>query len=107
MDMVSRFLILLRFMGRCAGRVAFARAAPLYFGIAIAASIIFSPLGMRAAEVTHMFAAFRGFRLGLLGFWLIATTPAASALLCEPTVFILRSLPVARWQFFLAQGFLL
>lgn len=105
--MSRRFLDLFRIVSATAGRAAFARAAPLYFAILSAASIIFSPMGMRAADVVHFCDRSPTFRLIFLGLWLLATTPAARAVLCEPSLFFLRSLPVGRPQLFAAQGALL
>lgn len=105
--MSRRFLDLLCIVFATAGRAAFARAAPLYFAILAAASVIFSPMGMRAADVVHFCEGSPGFRLVFLGLWLLATTPAARALLCEPSLFFLRSLPVTRLQLFAAHGALL
>lgn len=105
--MLRRFLDLFRVALATAGRAAFARAAPLYFAILCAASIIFSPMGMRAADVLHFYNGSLIFRLIFLGMWLLATTPAARAVLCEPSLFFLRSLPIRRLQFFAVQGILL
>lgn len=105
--MLRQFLSLFRVIAGSAGRTAFQRAAPLYFAILLAAAVIFSPKGMRAADVMEISARSLAFRLCLFGLWLMAATPAARAVLCEPALFFLRSLPVPRWHFFVGQGLLL
>lgn len=103
----SRLAALFALVAHTAGRRAVQRAAPLYFAILVAASIIFSPVGMRAADVTKMAADSRGFRVALWGLWLLASAPAARTLLGEPSLGFLRSLPVPRWQIVLPQAVLL
>lgn len=106
-SMLRRFLALFRVVAGSAGRSAFQRAAPLYFAIVVVASILFSPQGMRAQDVITLGGRSLAFRLTLLGLWLLAATPAARAVLHEPALLILRSLPVPRWHFHLSQGMLL
>lgn len=105
--MLRRFFALFRVVAGSAGRSAFQRAAPLYFAIVVTASVLFSPQGMRAQDVLTLGARSLVFRLTLLGLWLLAATPAARAVLHEPALLFLRSLPVPRWHFYLAQGLLL
>lgn len=101
------FLSLFRVVLRTAGRAAFQRAGLLYLAILIAAAIIFSGNGMSASDVTEYAANAPMFRLCLWSLWLIATTPAARAVLCEPSLFVLRALPIPRLHFCIAHGFLL
>ncbi len=107
MRAASRFLQLLRIVIFCAGRAAYQRAGVFYLGIFVAAAIIFSPQGLRAATVTEYAARHISFRLILWALWLLATTPAARAVLAEPSLLGLRSLPVPRWQFLFAYAILL
>ena len=103
----SPFWALLRVVARQAGRAAVQRTAPFYFGLLIVATIIFSPVGMDAADVARWAAQSRPFRLCLWSLWLIGTTPASQAIWSEPALFFLRSLPVPRLYFYAAQGLLL
>jgi hypothetical protein len=83
-----------------AGRAALQRALPLYVGIGIAAAIGFEGNGMRPATLTRQADAHAPFRIALWGVWLLVSTPAARAVLCTPSSFFLRTLPVARARFF-------
>ncbi len=102
--MARRLASLLQIVFRTAGRAAFARAAPLYLGIAIVAGILFAPNAMMASDVTELAESSRTFRLVLWLCWLLASTPAARAVLCEPTLTTLRSLPIARLAWYVALG---
>ncbi len=105
--MWSRYHSFLFVVVRIAGRAAFQRAALLYLAIAIAAGIIFSGNGMSASDVTEFSDGSPLFRMILWSLWLIATTPAARAVLCEPSLFVLRALPVPRLLFCLGYALLL
>lgn len=105
--MVRRFVALLGLLFWTAGRAAFARAALLYLTVGIVAMIVFGRNAMTAADVTELAEAGRVFRIMLWSVWLLATTPAARAVLCEPSLFYWRSLPIPRLHFYLAQGLLL
>ena len=54
-----------------------------------------------------MAAENRSLRLCLWGLWLLCSAPAARALITEPRLYFLRSLPVPRWQLVLPQAFFL
>lgn len=105
--MLRRFLLLLHVVIRTAGRAAFQRAAPLYLAIGIVAAIVFSGNGMSASDVTTFAEDSIPFRAALWLLWLSATMPAARAVLCEPSLFLLRSLPIPRTHFYVAHGLLL
>lgn len=105
--MARRFASLVQIVFRTAGRSAFARSAPLYLGIAIVSAIVFAPNAMMASDVTDLAEKSRTFRAVLWLFWLLASTPAARAVLCDPTLLTLRSLPISRAEWYFALGLLL
>lgn len=105
--MLLRLLLLFRVMIRTAGRAAFQRAALLYLGIGIACAVLFSGNGMSAADVTEVAASSTLFRLLLWMVWLLIATPAAHAVMSEPSLFLLRALPIPRAHFVLMHGLLL
>ena len=88
---------------RTAGRAAFARARFLYLAIAMVSMIVFAPNAMMASDVTDLAQSSIGFRIVLWSVWLLAATPAARAVLCEPSLFWWRSLPIPRLFFYVAQ----
>jgi hypothetical protein len=77
-----------------AGLPAAARAAPLYFGVLVVATILFGgPNAMRAADATHAFAASRPLRMLFWVAWIAAAAPAARILIQTPSTYYLRTLP--------------
>lgn len=78
--------------------------APLYFGLFVIGSVLFAPNALRAVDVTSAAIASPVIALGLLGAWLLVTMPAARAAIELPSTFLLRALPVPRWQFLLVSG---
>lgn len=105
--MLRRLFLLLRVMLKTAGRAAFQRAALLYLGIGIASAVLFSGNGMSASDVTELTATSPLFRIVLWMVWLLLSTPAAHAVMSEPSLFVLRALPIARLHFVLLHGLLL
>lgn len=105
--MAHRFFALFVLVLRTAGRAAFARAALLYLAIAMVSMIVFAPNAMMASDVTDLAQSSIGFRIVLWSVWLLAATPAARAVLCEPSLFWWRSLPIPRLFFYVAQGLVL
>lgn len=101
----TRALILA--VGVTAGRTAFRRTAPFYFAVAIVAGLAFGGNGMNAADLTALMRRSLGLRLSLWGLWLAGSLPAAHAILTEPRLFFLRSLPVARWRVLAVHALLL
>jgi hypothetical protein len=94
-------------MIRTAGRAAFQRAALLYLGIGIACAVLFAGNGMSAVDVTEVAASSTLFRVLLWSVWLLIATPAAHAVMSEPSLFLLRALPIPRAHFVLMHGLLL
>jgi len=92
------FAAVVRVLGATAGRSAFVRGAPLYFGIALGAAVLFGGNGMNAATVTDLATRSLPFRLSLFLAWTLVTLPVARILLTTPSTFLLRALPVPRWQ---------
>jgi hypothetical protein len=105
--MRSAFAPLARALVATAGRAALQRALPLYLGLGIAAAIVFEGNGMRPATLTREADVHPMFRVALWGVWLLVSTPAARAILCTPSSFFLRALPVSRPRFFAIQGAML
>jgi hypothetical protein len=89
---------LVRVLGATAGRAAVQRALPLYLGLFLVASVLFEGNGVRPADVVAAAEQSRVVRLELYGAWTIVSVPALRALLCTPSTFFLRTLPVARWR---------
>ncbi|MBL9006918.1 MAG: hypothetical protein JNJ46_21865 [Myxococcales bacterium] len=85
-------------VGVTAGRAAFRRAAPFYFAVAIACGLAFGGNGMDAADLTALLRRSTPLRLSFWGLWLVGSLPAAQAILGEPRLFFLRTLPVSRAQ---------
>jgi hypothetical protein len=94
----SRLAALLFAVGATAGRAAFRRTAPFYFAVLIACGLAFGGNGMDAAFLTALMRRSTPLRLSLWGLWLVGSLPAAQAILTEPRLFFLRSLPVSRAQ---------
>lgn len=90
-----------------AGRGAFRRSAPFYFAVLIAAGIAFGGQGMDAADLTGLMRRSLILRCSLWGLWLVGSGPATQALLGEPRLFFLRSLPVSRGRVLAAHALLL
>lgn len=88
----------MRIVGVTAGRTAFRRTAPFYFAVAIVAGLAFGGNGMDAADLTALMRRSAAVRLSLWSLWLLGSAPAAHAILTEPRLFLLRSVPVPRWQ---------
>jgi hypothetical protein len=73
---------------------------PLYFGLALVASILFGgPNALSSKSVTTAMAASPPLALGLFSAWILLTLPIARAALDVPQTFFLRAMPVPRWQF--------
>ncbi len=100
-------LVLARPVGACAVRAAALRTGMLYVGVALVASLLFGPQGMRAADAVVIVGASRPIWLAIWATWLVAATPVAHALLEVPATYALRSLPLPRWYFWLIHGALL
>lgn len=98
---------LLRALAVTAGRGAFRRSAPFYFAVLIAAGIAFGGNGMDAADLTGLMRRSASVRIPLWGLWLVGSGPAVLALLTEPRLLFLRSLPVPRWRVLAAHALLL
>jgi hypothetical protein len=90
-----------------AGRAALQRALPLYMGIGMVAAILFEGNGMRPATLVRLSDSHAPFRTAFWAVWLLVSTPAARAVLCTPSSFFLRALPVPRARFLAIQGALL
>ncbi|MBI4950611.1 MAG: hypothetical protein HY908_01125, partial [Myxococcales bacterium] len=99
-----RFWSLARALTTVSAAAAFRRAAPLYFGIGIAAAVLFAGNGLDAATVVALAERSWPVRLGLWASWLVALTPLAHTLLEDPATRWLRSLPVPRSHFWLVCG---
>lgn len=93
-----RLVALAWILVRTAAAAAAARALPLFCGIGIACTVLFSPQGMDARDVTAVASESLLVRLLLWAAWLLAATPVASALFSAPAAAFLRSLPVPRWE---------
>ncbi len=85
-----------RVLTRTAGLPALLRAVPAYAALAIAASILFSPNGMRAVDLLRVVASSPAVAVALWGGWILLTAPAARVLFESPETFFLRALPVPR-----------
>jgi hypothetical protein len=79
---------------REAGVPAAVRAAPLYFGVLIVATVLFGGAhAMRAADAVRALAESRPLRLLFWVAWIAAATPAARILFQTPSTYYLRTLP--------------
>lgn len=89
----------------CSGALpALRRAAALYSGLLLAASVIFQPYGLSAAQVVNLTRASMPARLLLWGGWILLTAPVARLVLLAPQTRLLRALPLPLWLFALVQG---
>jgi hypothetical protein len=95
---------LARILTRTAGLPALLRAVPAYAALAIAASILFSPNGMRAVDLLHVVATSPATAAFLWSGWLVLTAPAARVLFETPETFFLRALPVPPWHFWVVHA---
>jgi hypothetical protein len=95
---------LVRVLGATAGRSAVQRALPLYLGLLLVGSVLFEGSGVRPADVVAAAEHSRATRLEMYGVWTIVSLPALRGLLCTPSTFFLRTLPVARWRLLSIQG---
>jgi hypothetical protein len=77
---------------------------PAYVALAIASSVLFSPDGMRAADLLHVVATSPATAAFLWSGWLVLTMPAARVLFETPETFFLRALPVPPWHFWLVHA---
>jgi hypothetical protein len=98
------FGALFRVLSKTAGPAAFQRAAPLYSGVGVVAGILFGGNGMDAADMTRLAAQVPALRIFLWVGWLLITLPAAQALFCTPSTFLLRAFPVPRRHFLLVHA---
>ena len=89
---------------RAVGPDALARALPLFASVGIAASVVFSPNGLRAAELVASMRTSVWVRVAIWAGWLLVSAPIARVLLAHPAALFLRSLPVPRWQLALVHG---
>jgi len=88
---------LIHILARTAGAAAATRAIPLFGGMGIVTSVLFSPNGMRARDVTALAAEVFVIRAALWAAWIVAVVPLARSLFCAPGTSFLRSLPVSRY----------
>jgi hypothetical protein len=93
-----------RVLTRTAGLPALLRAVPAYAVLALAASILFSPNGMRAVDLLRLVASSPATAASLWSGWILLTVPAARALFETSETFFLRSLPVPPWHFWLVHA---
>jgi hypothetical protein len=84
-------------LARTSGREALAVGLTPYLGILIIASVVFGGNGMHARDLTAFARTSLGFRLSLLGAWLLLSLPAARAILAARSAFYLRCMPVPAW----------
>jgi hypothetical protein len=84
-------------LARTVGREALAAGLTPYLALLILASVIFGGNGMHARDITGFARTSPGFRLALLGAWLLISMPAARAILAARSAFYLRCLPVPAW----------
>ncbi|MEY2931370.1 MAG: hypothetical protein RL033_2119 [Pseudomonadota bacterium] len=100
---------LVRILCATAGRSATQRALPLYLGVLIVASVLMEGSGVRPTDVVDDLLHSRRDCALAYGVWTIVSVPAIRALLTAPSSFVLRTLPVPRWQVLglLAVGLLL
>jgi hypothetical protein len=84
-------------LARTAGAEARAVALTPYLALMIFSSVIFGGNGMHAHDITSFARTSLGFRLALLGAWLLISTPAARAILASRSAFYLRCMPVPAW----------
>ncbi|MCC6558842.1 MAG: hypothetical protein IT372_38410 [Polyangiaceae bacterium] len=103
-SILSQLAALARVLSALALRRAAPVAAPLYFGLFLVGSVLFGPSGLRAADVTRAAIGSPPVAVALFAAWLLFTAPAARAVLDRPSTFLLRALPVPRWQFVLVTG---
>lgn len=94
----ARAFALLRVLTSAAVRSAAPVGAPLYFGVAVVASILFGPNALTAKSVTTAMDGSPALALGLFGAWILLALPIARAAIDVPQTFFLRALPVPRWQ---------
>jgi hypothetical protein len=93
-----------RILTQTAGLPALLRAVPAYAALAIIASILFSPNGMRAVDLLHVVAASPATAALLWGGWIVLIAPSARVLFETPETFFLRALPVPPWHFWLVHA---
>jgi hypothetical protein len=95
---VRHLVAVLQAVARTSGLGAARRALPLYLGLVLGGGVIFGGNGMRAADVTAMAERSPRFRVVLVLIWLLATTPAARALIFAREALLLRTLPIPAAQ---------
>lgn len=93
-----------RLLTRTAGLPALLRAVPAYVALAITASVLFSPDGMRAVDLIHVVGTSPATAAFLWCGWIVLTAPAARAIFETPETFFLRALPVPPWHFWLVHA---
>jgi hypothetical protein len=81
-------------LARTAGAEALAVGLTAYLGLMIVAAVIFGGNGVRPHDVTHFARRSLGFRVSLLGAWLLISMPAARAILASRAAFYLRAMPL-------------
>jgi hypothetical protein len=84
-------------LARTSGAEALAAGLTPYLALMILASVIFGGNGMHPHDVTRLARTSLGFRLSLLGAWLLISMPVARAILASRSAFYLRCLPVPAW----------
>lgn len=94
----------LRIVARTGGARLLERAVPLFVGLTIGASVLFSPQGLEARDVSQLASESFVFRAALWAAWLLASVPLTAALLRERRSDFLRALPVPAWLGSLAGG---
>jgi hypothetical protein len=98
---------LIGILARTSGAAALRRALPTYAGLFIVAVILFAGNGVRSRDVVGMALSSPPTRVLLVGAWLLLALPAARAVLCEPSSFLIRTWPIARAQALVVLGGLL
>ncbi len=85
-------LLLVRALWRCVGHGLVRRLLVFGTGLAIVASIVFAPQGLRAVDVLRAWHAGQGFRLIFAAVWTGMTVPVVSGVLDGPGTRMLRAL---------------
>ncbi|UQA57692.1 hypothetical protein [Polyangium aurulentum] len=96
------YLLLARTLLGLSARAAYPVGAPIYLGLAIVASVLFGPTGMRASDVTRAAGGSVAFTIALWSGWLLLALPIARAAFAPRSALFLRWMPAPRWIFLLA-----
>jgi hypothetical protein len=98
------YLLLARTLLGLSARAAYPVGAPIYLALAIVASVLFGPTGMRASDVTHAMSGSVAFSIALWSGWLLLALPIARAAFAPRAALYLRWMPAPRWIFLVAGG---